>query len=364
MPHIVGAFDGHDAADAFQRADHTVEMFDIGDVHGDVNLRAAVVENFGARFGDVGFDVGNRIGQRGQHTLAVFGRDDQFDRVLIGLAIGLAAAALPWFSTKYAPMSAALIAASIATIAPWTVNNAVVYHTFLPLSTSNGQLWQGSPEYYELRQSGRSYLSIWENELNGAVNGGHYPASIEGDRWFTRRAIDSIEHDPLTYARYSAEKVAWFWIGHPSADWFDGTIFGFGNLHRYWPTWEVVWMLASRLLPLVALAALIIERRRLRRLWPLVAVLAYFTVVHALTWAELRLSDPMVPLLAVVIGVAFTSLRPGGDVATDAAFHPRAGSGSRSRSPVLEGSSETEVAYPASSGSVSTGVSAPVRRSA
>jgi hypothetical protein len=204
--------------------------------------------------------------------------------------------------------AAVLGAASLLTIAPWTVQNAVRYDTFLPLSTSVAVLWQGSPEYYDLYQDGRSYLSIWDNELNPAENGGHLPGSIDGDRWFTRRALDSIRDRPLVYAEYSAQKALWYWVGHPSADWYGGRFFSPRSLHRYWPWWEVVWILGSRLLPVAGAVALGLTLRDRRRLWAVYAVLGYFTVLHALLWAELRLNEPMLPLVAVLVGAAAVRL--------------------------------------------------------
>jgi 4-amino-4-deoxy-L-arabinose transferase-like glycosyltransferase len=201
---------------------------------------------------------------------------------------------------------AVLGAASLVTIAPWTAHNAVRYDTFLPLSTSVAVLWQGSPEYYDLYQDGRSYLSIWRTELNPEENGGHLPGSIDGDRWFTRRALDSIRDRPLVYAEYSAQKALWYWIGHPSADWYGGRFFSPRSLHRYWPWWEVVWILGSRLLPVAGAVALGATLRERRRLWPFYAVLTYFTLLHALLWAELRLNEPMLPLVAIVVGAAVT----------------------------------------------------------
>jgi hypothetical protein len=136
------------------------------------------------------------------------------------------------------------------------------------------------------------------------VNGGHYPGSIEGDRYFTRRALTSIRNHPAVYAWYSLQKVAWYWIGHPSADWFGGSVLSPYALTPYWPWWEVVMIMTARILPLVALAAVWILRSRWRELLPVYALLAFFTLVHALTWAELRLSEPLAPYLVILVAGA------------------------------------------------------------
>jgi len=200
--------------------------------------------------------------------------------------------------------AAVLTATSVLTITPWLIHNVITYDTFLPLTTSNGQIWQGSPEYYDLYRDGRSYLSIWDLELNADRNGGHRPDLVEGDRYFTQRGLDSIRDRPLVYLEYDGLKAAWFWIGQPDADWYGGGTFSPTGLHRYWPWWEVVWILGSRLLPLIAAVSFLGLRSAWRRLWPITAVLTFFTVLHALTWSELRLSGPLTPLLAIIVAAA------------------------------------------------------------
>jgi hypothetical protein len=65
----------------------------------------------------------------------------------------------------------------------------------------------------------------------------------------------------------------------------------------------------ARLMPIVALGAAILLRAQWRRLLPIYTILGYCTVLHAATHAEARLSDPLQPLLFVVIAGAATELR-------------------------------------------------------
>jgi hypothetical protein len=62
----------------------------------------------------------------------------------------------------------------------------------------------------------------------------------------------------------------------------------------------------ARQLPLAALAALgfLAVRGRIRPLVPFIAVCTYFTLVHMLTWAEMRYSGPLRPLLAIILVMA------------------------------------------------------------
>jgi predicted membrane-bound mannosyltransferase len=191
----------------------------------------------------------------------------------------------------------------VAVIAPWTYHNWRTFHRFLPLSISAGALWQGSPEFYHLRQRQRNMADIWANELNPQRNGGYDPHTIEGDRYFTQRGLQSIRAEPGVYVIYSLQKVAHLWLGWGYWEMYDW------HMRRSWfsyPPLKVLRILVARQLPMVALAALMFLaiRGRLRPLLPFVAVCAYFTLVHMISWAELRYSEPLHPLLAVIVVTA------------------------------------------------------------
>jgi 4-amino-4-deoxy-L-arabinose transferase-like glycosyltransferase len=95
----------------------------------------------------------------------------------------------------------------VAVIAPWTYHNWRTFHRFLPLSISGGALWQGSPEFYHLRQRQGDMFNIWANEFNPQRNGGYDPHTIDGDRYFTQRGIQSIRAEPIVYIIYSLQKA-------------------------------------------------------------------------------------------------------------------------------------------------------------
>ncbi len=198
-----------------------------------------------------------------------------------------------------------------AVIAPWTYHNWRAYHRFLPLNVSAGILWLGSPEFYHLVERDRRHLDIWANELNPCRNGGHDPFSIDGDRYFNRRAIQSIREEPVVYVIYSLQKAAYFWLGNPAAEWGYMAFAWWRQWHTLRQWYPYAWprlfnMLLARELPLIALAALIflVARRRVRPLLPLLVVGAYIMLIHMLTWSELRYSGPLHPLLAIVVMAA------------------------------------------------------------
>jgi 4-amino-4-deoxy-L-arabinose transferase-like glycosyltransferase len=196
----------------------------------------------------------------------------------------------------------------LAVIAPWTYHNWRLYHRFLPLTISAGVLWQGSPEFYHLTQHQRNHLDIWANELNPQRNGGHDSQTFEGDQYFNQRGLRSIRAEPLVYVTYSLKKVAYVWLGNPAAEWGYAALYDWRMMRSWYPypPLKLLNMFVARQLPLVALGALVFLaiRRQIRPLIPLIAVCAYFTLVHMITWAEMRYSQPLHPLLAIFVVTA------------------------------------------------------------
>jgi predicted membrane-bound mannosyltransferase len=193
--------------------------------------------------------------------------------------------------------------AMAAIIAPWTYHNWRTFHRFLPLSISGGALWQGSPEFYHLVQHQRDMADIWANELNPQRNGGYDPHTIEGDRYFNQRGLRSILAEPMVYAIYSLKKAGYLWVGWGYWEMYDW------HMRRSWfsyPPLKVFRILVARQLPMVALAALVFlaVRGRIRPLLPFIAIGAYFTLVHSITWAEMRYSEPLHPVLAIIVVMA------------------------------------------------------------
>lgn len=201
-------------------------------------------------------------------------------------------------------LSLVYVGAMAAAIAPWTYNNYKTHHIFLPLSVSTAVLWQGSPEFYHLMEQKRTLEQIWDEQLNPARNGGHDPFSIEGDRYFTARALESIKAEPGVYLWYSLQKLAFFWIGHPAIDWPNYGVFSFEDTRLLFPLWRVVGIFIGRLLPLAAIVSLIVLRRRLWDFAPLFAVCGYLMFVHAFTYPEVRYSEPLHPLLSIMFAAA------------------------------------------------------------
>jgi hypothetical protein len=193
--------------------------------------------------------------------------------------------------------------AMIGVIAPWTYHNYRTYNIFMPFSLSLTTLWGGSPEFYHImKKKKNAKLRIWDEELNPERNGGINPLTIEGDRYLNDRAIASILAEPKIYAWYSLQKLAFFWIGHPAADydWPHNV-----PLQTYFNANQIAIRFGVRLLMLTgAIAGLIILRHRLRDFVPLLAIVGYFMLVYAILNPVARYSEPLYPVLAVIIATA------------------------------------------------------------
>lgn len=198
-------------------------------------------------------------------------------------------------------------AAMMVVIGPWSTYNDLVHKSFFPVTGSGAALWQGSPEFYNLVTDQVPATDIWNRYLNPENNGGHNPATSTSDEYFNERALESIKNEPGAYAIYSLLKLPLFWIGHPAFDWPDYGVFDMGKMSPYYSPIHIAGILATRLLPVVALLALIILHElhgRVRYLGPLLAVIGYFMLVYAVTYPEVSFSVPLHPILVTIIVAA------------------------------------------------------------
>ena len=214
-------------------------------------------------------------------------------------------AALGW--KRRCGFSFVTAAAMALVIAPWSLHNFRQFHAFIPLSVSSAVLWQGSPEYYHLMEDHWTFTQMWSTYLDPDNNGGIDPFSVAGSHYFTHRAIASIESDPLTYAWYSVQKAAYFWIGHPMADW--EWPFNNAALREYYPPlWQYWSIYLGRGFAVLGLLVLFAAWRDWPRWRVLVGLIGYFWAFHAATYAEARFSEPLDPFLAVFIAAWLTGL--------------------------------------------------------
>lgn len=204
----------------------------------------------------------------------------------------------------------ALVLAAMLVVAPWMIRNYVRYQAIYPLATSNAILWQGSPEYFHLiRDKGYTYDDVWNKVIYGPEGEGNDAGSVEGDRYWTQRAIRSIIAEPGLYAYFVLEKFVTYWVGDPSADWAETYVFNYQALlgFGHTPAIAIQYMIARGLI-LIALPALLIVRKQWRALLPILLMLSYHTLLHGITHAEARLSEPLQPFLLILIAGAGVSV--------------------------------------------------------
>lgn len=224
---------------------------------------------------------------------------------------GILLIAAPWNWSIRKRVDATIVCALAMAlcIAPWTLHNWRTHHQFIPLASSTSVLWQGSPEYYHLGQQ-KSYASIWREDLNAAHNGGHNPFTVEGERYFNQRAVDSIKAEPLVYAKYCAKKFVWFWFGNPTQEYSFIQVMDRQYMRDRVTTGRWLEMVIGRNFAWLGLLAVVIliARRRVMTFALLLAVIAYYWGIHTLTVAEVRFSEPLHPLVAVILVGAFARL--------------------------------------------------------
>lgn len=109
----------------------------------------------------------------------------------------------------------------------------------------------------------------------------------------------------MVYLKYAGEKIFTFWLGDPSADWGNRHIFSYSGLRQVgYSSYAAVQVIVARAIPLITLIALLFLRSRWPRILPILLIMGYMNLLHALTHAEVRLSEPLQPFLLILIGAA------------------------------------------------------------
>lgn len=177
----------------------------------------------------------------------------------------------------------------ILIILPWTIRNYVASGgSFVPVSTAGAySLWVGS--FYPthgldddgLRGEKLALFEETRQEIAGS------------DRWlipanqgkFTRAALDNILDSPLRFVELGVRKFFrfWFFIQNPDRQ-------GFMAI--------VALVQISYLIP-GGVGFYYALRERQNAIWPLLLIIGYYVILHALTVAEVRYSVPVMPYVII-----------------------------------------------------------------
>lgn len=204
----------------------------------------------------------------------------------------------------------AVVVGAALVVAPWAVRNTVVMGRPVLTTTHGGYtLLLAHNPFYTREVVDRPWGAVWsvdsdhdwqawlEDQMQAQqppidYRQPHSPAiEIARDRWMSRRAWQYIDEEPATAVRAGTTLLARFW-----------NIIPLTTESRSLPR-AVGWMIGA--FYIAEFAALLVGMWRIKRgewscWWPLFALLAGFTAVHALYWADMRMRAPLVPAMALL----------------------------------------------------------------
>jgi hypothetical protein len=191
-----------------------------------------------------------------------------------------------------------LVIATLLTVAPWTIRNAVVFRAFVPVSTMGAlNLWQGNTRL--------THLQIYEVL---ATKGG----PVEQDRYCREMAWKTIAaRQPGWVFEKLAEQMPEFWkAGSEVLDHLVGRE-ACGPL----PVAKLVPIELLLVLPyLAALGLFLVGLARVRfgaPAWLLLVLLAAYNAAHVVAYATTRFRLPVLPVVFTVAAAVATGKRDG-----------------------------------------------------
>ena len=223
------------------------------------------------------------------------------DWVAAGLACGLVNLCKPMFLLWpvlllfVVPRRAwILLGATLLLVAPWTYRNwHVTGGEFLPIATERGGVttFVGNYQPTDGNWEGPG-KARWQAAVATIIAQNSTASAVALDRAFYQAAWQQVAGNPARAAWLALRKCGRFWF--------------FSAKHRE--------LLIAGLIQGSYLALLGIGLWRTRpwagELWLLLALIGYVMVVHALSYADLRFSLPVMPFVCVLAGRAFAKRLP------------------------------------------------------
>lgn len=187
-----------------------------------------------------------------------------------------------------------LIGASILAIAPWTIRNAVRLHAFVPVSTYGGvTLWMTNNPRATGRFPGSAAMMMERTEYERITA----LPEVEEDREYFRLALQFIRSHPITTVRNWIRDGA-VYLGSRDTAPSDRLVIR--------DRWRLPFPDNRLLLPLAALGAIPIVRRRDRRALLPLFVVASFVLFFMVFLPVSRYRHGMHPFLAMYAAFAIT----------------------------------------------------------
>jgi len=234
---------------------------------------------------------------------------------LVTIPVGVALRQLS--STQRIARVAIALGVAVAVVAPWTVRNALRFHTFVPVSNNVATLIDGAN--CDATYHG-SQLGLWRETFSQLGDTARQlpqaQACFEGfdirDPHFDEaKAASADTRAGLDYARHhlsSVPKVAVVRVLRTWGLYAPGQQVNFESLEGRPRAWQMrgtvmYWVLA----PLAIAGAFILWRRR-RMLWPLAATALTVTIVAAATYGQQRFRISAEPAILVLAAVTVVEL--------------------------------------------------------
>lgn len=210
----------------------------------------------------------------------------------------------------------AFILGTIVVCAPWVVRNLIVMGRPILTTTHGGYtLLLGHNPFYAEAVANKPWGAVWESTndarwiawIETQLTGEQIPvervspeAELARDRWMTSQAWQYIRTSPAASIRCSLTLLGRMWNVAPLE-----------TRSRTLPAW-MRWSIGG--FYVVVFAALVdglwsLTRREWLRWWPVFLLIATFSAVHALYWADMRMRAPLVPAIALLAARGVKSLR-------------------------------------------------------
>lgn len=187
-----------------------------------------------------------------------------------------------------------VIAVFVAVMSPWWIRNAVAFHTFIPSTTSTGDLVLGANN--ESTYHPGVFYGYWNYFalVTGEAGAYGFADEVTADNKHLSLGIDYIKSHPAGYVAVMPIRVLRGWeLWDPVGNARFGTSWGR-------PIWAgLAGLVAYYPILVLAIVGMIGARRRWRDLAPLYVLPIYITILFAVFTGEMRYRAGIEPILIV-----------------------------------------------------------------
>lgn len=199
-------------------------------------------------------------------------------------------------------VGALVLLAFVAVISPWWIRNYATFDTFIPSTTSTGDLILGANNKATYEPG--VFYGYWSYEavITGEAGAYSFADEVTADRKHTEMGLNYVFENPLGFVAVMPLRVLRGWeLWDPLGNVRFGTSWGR-------PVWAGRTALAVYYPVLAAaIAGAVMARRRWRDLAPLYAIPAYVTLLFAFVTGEMRYRAAVEPVLVIFAAFALVA---------------------------------------------------------